>query len=234
MALLNNNNELSQLNNNINNNNNSKANYPSKNDIDKIIKINKGFMYKLYDNKKLNNNKNFTEHQINIIHEFWQCLSIGNECICNIKDNKEIEYSGVSPDDIELVKASSDMGYTMLKSPNDIKRIMYGFDDNNVSEYKILNTISFTSDRKRSSMIIVGNDNVIKMYIKGADSEIKKRLRNNFNACSGLFTSLKFVHVLTTPTTKNTTRRGSPIAWTEPCIVLITLQIVPPLNVSGV
>ena len=180
MALLNNNNELSQLNKN-KKNNSSNTNYPSKNDLDKIIKINKGFMYKLYDNKKLNNNKNFTEHQINIIHEFWQCLSIGNECICNIKDNKEIEYSGVSPDDIELVKASSDMGYTMLKSPNDIKRIMYGFDDNNVSEYKILNKISFTSDRKRSSMIIVGNDNVIKMYIKGADSEIKKRLRNNFN-----------------------------------------------------
>ena len=177
MALLNKNiNELSKL-----NNTNSKANYPTKSDLDKIIKVNKGFMYKLYDNKKSNNNKNFTEHQINFIHEFWQCLSIGNECICNIKDNKEIEYSGVSPDDIELVRASSDMGYTMLKSPNDIKRIMYGFDDNNVLDYKILNTISFTSDRKRSSMIIVGNDEVIKMYIKGADSEIKKRLRNNYN-----------------------------------------------------
>jgi phospholipid-translocating P-type ATPase (flippase) len=177
MALLNKNiNELSKL-----NNNNSKANYPTKSDLDKIIKVNKGFMYKLYDNKKSNDNKNFTEHQINFIHEFWQCLSIGNECICNIKDNKELEYSGVSPDDIELVRASSDMGYTMLKSPNDIKRIMYGFDDNNVLDYKILNTISFTSDRKRSSIIIVGNDDVIKMYIKGADSEIKKRLRNNYN-----------------------------------------------------
>ena len=58
---------------------------------------------------------------------------------------------------------------------------MYGFDEKNVVEYKILNTISFTSDRKRSSMIIVGKDNVIKMYIKGADSEIKKRLKDNFN-----------------------------------------------------
>ena len=41
--------------------------------------------------------------------------------------------------------------------------------------FEVLNVLEFSSDRKRMS-IIVRDENVIKLYIKGADSEIIKRL----------------------------------------------------------
>ena len=45
----------------------------------------------------------------------------------------------------------------------------------NVYEFEILNVQEFSSDRKRMSILIRDN-NMIKLFIKGADSEIKKRL----------------------------------------------------------
>ena len=149
--------------------------FPSKKELKKIIKIRSGFMYDIVSKK----NSKFTSGELEMINTFWMALSIGNECIPYINEKTGmIEYNGMSPDDIELVKASSEQGYTMLKSPNDIKRIRYGNNESYI-DYKILNIISFTSDRKRMSMIIRDNKNNIIMFSKGADSEIKKRLNPN-------------------------------------------------------
>ena len=149
--------------------------FPTKKELNKIIKIRAGYMYDTVSKK----NSKFSSHELEMINTFWMALSIGNECIPYINEKTGmIEYNGMSPDDIELVKASSEQGYTMVNSPNDIKRIKYGNNENYV-DYKILNIISFTSDRKRMSMIIRDNKNNIIMYSKGADSEIKKRLNPN-------------------------------------------------------
>lgn len=42
--------------------------------------------------------------------------------------------------------------------------------------FEILHTFEFNSDRKRASVIVRDHDGSIKLYIKGADSIIKKRL----------------------------------------------------------
>ena len=185
-----------QYTNNINNNNNSQLTdksrgallsaaapttlfegekFPSKKELNKIIKINSNYMYDIVSRK----NSQYSSNEIEMINTFWMALAIGNECIPSFNEQTGIlEYNGMSPDDIELVKASSEQGYTMLKSPNDIKRIKYGNNEKSV-DYKILNIISFTSDRKRMSIIIRDPKNNIIMYSKGADSEIKKRLNPN-------------------------------------------------------
>ena len=155
----------------------NKEKLPTKKDIKNIIQFNSGFMYDIVSNK----NPKFSKVELQNINNFWMALSIGNECIPFYNEKtKKIEYNGLSPDDIELVRIASDQGYQMVKSPNDIKRIKFG-NSEKPTDYKILNVISFTSDRKRMSIIIKDQQKNIIMYIKGADSEIKKRLSQNNN-----------------------------------------------------
>ena len=116
-------------------------------------------------------NKLFQEDIINI-NEFWTALSVTNECLCEIKNNKFV-YTGTSPDDIELVKSASNQGYILLKSGIGIKNIRFG---NIEKKYNILNVLTFNSQRKRMSIILKDETGTIKLYIKGADCEIKKRL----------------------------------------------------------
>ena len=52
--------------------------------------------------------------------------------------------------------------------------------NNNITDYELLNTIPFSSDRKRES-VIVKEHNMIKLYIKGADTIIEERLSKNTN-----------------------------------------------------
>ena len=116
-------------------------------------------------------NKLFQEDIINI-NEFWTALSVTNECLCENKDNKFI-YTGTSPDDIELVKTACNQGYILLNSGIGIKNIRFG---NIEKKYNILNVLTFNSQRKRMSIILKDETGTIKLYIKGADCEIKKRL----------------------------------------------------------
>jgi phospholipid-transporting ATPase len=110
-----------------------------------------------------------------LINEFWKALAITHECVCN-ESEEGIQYSGLSPDDIELVKTAADQGYQYMKPPsNDFRRIKIGNVDH---DFEVLNLIEFTSDRKRMS-IIIRDGNIIKLYMKGADSEIKTRLHRN-------------------------------------------------------
>ena len=108
------------------------------------------------------------------IHEFWKALACAHECVCS-DSNGSIEYNGVSPDDIELVKTAASQGYSLMKSPSNIRKVLIG---NVIHEYEILNILNFSSERKRMSIVLKEGKN-IKIYTKGADCEIKKRLSRN-------------------------------------------------------
>ena len=95
-------------------------------------------------------------------------LAIGNECIPSFNEQTGIlEYNGMSPDDIELVKTSSEQGYTMLKSPNGLAK-KYGKNDGNeeqgeenqeISEeefQKISNRLN-KNKKKKNKKIILNN-----------------------------------------------------------------------------
>ena len=45
--------------------------------------------------------------------------------------------------------------------------------------FKLLELFAFTSDRKRMSVVVQDSSGMIKMYMKGADSIVKKRLSPN-------------------------------------------------------
>ena len=115
------------------------------------------------------NNIKINEEELEIINEFWTGISIAHECVCT----KICKYSGVSPDDVELVKTAHEQGYSFLQSSNEIREIRI---DHSIHTFSVLHVLNFSSERKRMSIIIKDNNNIIKLYCKGADCEIIKRM----------------------------------------------------------
>jgi len=112
------------------------------------------------------------ENDIFYINEFFTALAITNECM--VDDYKgEIKYIGTSPDDLELVKAASKQGFKLVHTSFDKKTVIIGGKKTN---FEILNILNFSSERKRMSIIFRDPNGKIKIYIKGADCEINKRL----------------------------------------------------------
>lgn len=105
-----------------------------------------------------------------IMEEYLKNLALNNDCVIIDKDKEhDYDYSGLSPDDIELVKAAKNLGCELRKSFNNNEKVLCiaGVE----KKFEILNTIEFTSDRKKSSIIVKDGDSY-KLYIKGADSMI--------------------------------------------------------------
>lgn len=74
-----------------------------------------------------------------------------------------------------MVQAAKNTGYTFLRTDNQYTYVKIAGKD---ERFELLSINPFTSDRKRMSVIVKVNDK-IKLFIKGADSIIKKRLAPN-------------------------------------------------------
>ena len=83
---------------------------------------------------------------------------------------------GVSPDDIEILNACKDQGFEYIRSDSNNKRTFKV--RNQFHQFEVLKLLEFNSDRKRMS-IIVKDEEMIKLYIKGADTELIRRLSDN-------------------------------------------------------
>ena len=112
------------------------------------------------------------EEEINIIDEFWKAIAITNECMVS-EEKGELKYLGTSPDDNELVKTACNQGYKLFSTS--INKKMIRIVRNGEFSFEILHVLGFSSERKRMS-IIFRDKNQIKIYCKGADIEIIKRL----------------------------------------------------------
>ena len=126
---------------------------------------------------------NFTEmhnlinrlDEVKMIHDFWIALSLTNECMIT-EEKGEIKYIGTSPDDLELLKTAASQGYRLIKNSVNQKIIKIG-KNGNIIEFEVMNILGFTSERKRMSIIVRDpSDGRIKIFCKGADCEIIKRL----------------------------------------------------------
>ena len=120
---------------------------------------------------------NILNSSFKMIDEYWKALSLCHDCSIDDNDN----YIGLSPDSIELVRAAKMQGYCYTRNPQNktsIRRIQFGESDKRFKDFEKLQLFEFTSERKRES-IIVREDNCVKMYIKGADNVIEKRLSPN-------------------------------------------------------
>jgi magnesium-transporting ATPase (P-type) len=99
-------------------------------------------------------------------------LALAHEVVPQIDDSGKIVYQGPSPDEITLVDAAREMHFEFVKSTQSTTSIKIREE---VKTLDLLETFPFNSDRKRMSIVIRDNG-VIKMYVKGADSIVQRRL----------------------------------------------------------
>ena len=82
---------------------------------------------------------------------------------------------------IEKIKTLEDnKKYYSMDLDQAIKNEELNNNNKSIKDFELLNIIAFSSDRKRESVIVKDN-NIIKLYIKGADTIIEKRLSKNTN-----------------------------------------------------
>jgi phospholipid-translocating P-type ATPase (flippase) len=140
--------------------------------INEITQFGEGFFVDFENNpflKKIQINK--SNSSFNYVNEFWTALALTNECIIKYEKG-ELKYMGTSPDDLELVKTAASQGYKLIETSINTKTLRIGGKN---CPFEILKVLGFSSERKRMS-IIVKDKNEIKLYTKGADCEISKRL----------------------------------------------------------
>ncbi|CAD8112753.1 unnamed protein product [Paramecium primaurelia] len=114
-------------------------------------------------------------NQRELIEEYFFLLSSAHECIIQYDKNQNASYQGPSPDEITLVDAAARLGFQFTGSSASEQCFKILGKEKKV---KLLKSFEFDSTRKRMSVII--NDNgIIKLYIKGADNIIKDRLLPN-------------------------------------------------------
>ncbi|KAK9469649.1 hypothetical protein V1512DRAFT_218964 [Lipomyces arxii] len=97
-------------------------------------------------------------------------------------EDSKIEYQASSPDELALVRAARDLGFVVidrqLKSVT-VRTYPNGFKaEPTVETYGILNTVEFSSARKRMSIVLRFPDGRICLLCKGADAVIFDRLRS--------------------------------------------------------
>eukprot|EP00095_Tigriopus_kingsejongensis_P008981 maker-scaffold570_size134912-snap-gene-0.9 protein:Tk08981 transcript:maker-scaffold570_size134912-snap-gene-0.9-mRNA-1 annotation:"phospholipid-transporting atpase id" len=106
------------------------------------------------------------------VDEFFRCLAICHTVMPGEKDGK-LEYQAQSPDENALVSAARNFGFVFLqRSPRSITISYNGKEE----VYEVLCILDFNNVRKRMS-VIVRRDNDIKLYCKGADTVLFKRLK---------------------------------------------------------
>ena len=102
-----------------------------------------------------------------------------HECLIDTNEDSgvAVSYQGPSPDEISLVHAASQLGFSY--DGNDFTHRFVRYMEHDLS-FEIFRLIEFTSDRKRASVIVRGSDGIIRHYMKGADCIIFDRLSRSF------------------------------------------------------
>jgi len=110
--------------------------------------------------------------------EFLIGISLNHNILPEVDEKtKSVNFTGSSPDEVALLFAIKELGLEFIEKNRDNMTIR--LNGRNLV-YEILNQFDFTSERKRSSIIVkdpVGN---INLYMKGADDIIFERL-NEFS-----------------------------------------------------
>lgn len=113
--------------------------------------------------------------------EFFLNIALNHNVLVNIeeenKTNANSSYSGSNPDEVVLVQAAKEVGIEFIERVGDKYTVKI---NGNITEFTLLNRFDFTSARKRSSIIVRDSDNNIKLYMKGADNVILKKI-NDFS-----------------------------------------------------
>lgn len=110
--------------------------------------------------------------------QYILAMALCHTCLPEMRDG-EIEYQSSSPDELALVKAAQELGYTVVQrtSQQITLKVLNADGSEAIRVYDILDVIEFSSKRKRMSIVLRCPDGRIWLISKGADSTILPRLR---------------------------------------------------------
>jgi magnesium-transporting ATPase (P-type) len=120
------------------------------------------------------------ENEDKLINEFILCLSLCNTVIIDNKEKEKsgmINYQGSSADENALVYFARSQNYILLNKS--IDNIITLEINNKQQNFELMNTLEYSSERKRMSVIVKNQEGKIILYAKGADSIIDKLLNKN-------------------------------------------------------
>ncbi|KAI1330802.1 P-type ATPase [Xylariaceae sp. FL0255] len=105
-------------------------------------------------------------------------MALCHTCLPEKKDG-QLEFQASSPDELALVRAASELGYSVTHRSSQSLTLTIGSDEigTKTEVYEILDVIEFSSKRKRMSIIVRYPDGRICLICKGADSTILPRLK---------------------------------------------------------
>ncbi|KFM22669.1 putative phospholipid-transporting ATPase IA [Auxenochlorella protothecoides] len=107
--------------------------------------------------------------------DFWT-----NLCICQsliLEDDPKGDkplYQGPSPDEVALVEAARQLGFEFVsRSQTGLVLSMLGEE----VEYEVLNILEYSSDRGCMSVIARAPDGTIRLFCKGSDAKVMRKVR---------------------------------------------------------
>ena len=112
---------------------------------------------------------------------FLLSIALCHTCLPEKDQNGEVTFQAASPDELALVNAARELGYAV--TDRDLNSIYVRTYPNGsegpsvIDRYEILDTIEFSSSRKRMSIIVRLPNGRICIFCKGADTTIIQRLR---------------------------------------------------------
>ncbi|KAM4807901.1 phospholipid-transporting ATPase IK [Rhinophrynus dorsalis] len=108
----------------------------------------------------------------NLFQEFFRLLALCHTVMVD-RNGDELIYKAASPDEEALVTAARNIGFVFLARTQDtITTNELGVE----RTYKVLALLDFSSVRKRMSILVEDPEGKIKLYTKGADDVILRRL----------------------------------------------------------
>ncbi|XP_009696019.1 PREDICTED: phospholipid-transporting ATPase IK, partial [Cariama cristata] len=108
-----------------------------------------------------------------VLREFLRLLALCHTVMVEEKGD-QLVYQAASPDEEALVLAARNLGYIFLARTQDTITIS---ELGKKRTYKVLAMLDFNSDRKRMSVLVRDPQGTIRLYTKGADTVILKRLQ---------------------------------------------------------
>jgi magnesium-transporting ATPase (P-type) len=115
----------------------------------------------------------FSSTKENILEYFLNIALNHNVLTEEDHETKEKVYTGSSPDEVVLVQAAKELGLEFIERVGKYSKVKI-FDE--IHQFEVLHRFEYSSVRARSSIIIKDSKGIIKLYMKGADSIILKRI----------------------------------------------------------
>ncbi|KAG8160657.1 hypothetical protein KVR01_008921 [Diaporthe batatas] len=109
--------------------------------------------------------------------QYLLAMALCHTCLPEFREDG-IEFQASSPDELALVQAAQQLGYTVVqRSSQQITLKVSSGGSETTRVYEILDVIEFSSKRKRMSIVLRCPDGRIWLVTKGADSMILPRLK---------------------------------------------------------